>query len=74
MNIDEKEKLLSDFERELPPVRGSVDSEEGKPLGHIVTELPGATSPNYLSASQLYKACKMKPRLNRYWCTNITGI
>ena len=64
--MEEKEKLLSNFERELPPVNDFVNSEEGKPAGHIVTELPSATDPNYPSAAQLYKTCKMKPRINRY--------
>jgi len=66
MNMEEKEKLLSDFARELPPVKVCVDSEEGEPAGHIVTDLLGTPGPNYPSAAELCKECRMKPCVDIY--------
>ena len=74
MNLEEKDKLLSDFARELSPVKVGIDSEEGKPARLIVTDLLGTPGPNYPSTAELYKEYRMKPCVDRYWRTNATGV
>ena len=74
INAVEKEKLLSDLERELPPTMGFDKPKEGKPPENTVAALPCATDHKYPSAAQIYKSCKMKTFVDRFWRTNATGI
>ena len=70
----EKEELLSDLERVLPPIMGFAGPKEGKPLENTVAELPRVTDHKYPSAAQIYKPCKMKTSIDRLWRTNATRI
>ena len=65
-DVVEKDELLSDLERVLPPIMGFAKPKEGKPPENTVAELPCATDNKYPSAAKIYKSCKMKPvRISR---------
>ena len=69
----EKEELLSDLERMLLPIMGFAKPKEGKPPENTVAALP-CTMDHIPSAAQIYKSCKIKTSVDRFWRTNATGI
>ena len=53
---------------------GYANPKEGKPPESVAVKLPCATNNKYPSAAEIYKSCKMKPAVDRFWRTNATGI
>ena len=68
----EKEELLTNLERVLPPVMNLAVPEKGKQPGTTVDTMP-CTMDNIPSAAQIYKSSKMKTNVERFWRTNATG-
>ena len=68
----EKEELLTNLDRVLPPVMNLAVPEKGKQPGTTVDTMP-CTMDNIPSAAQIYKSSKMKTNVERFWRTNATG-
>ena len=68
----EKEELLTNLERVLPPIMDLAAPKKGKPPENNVAAL-SCTMDNIPSAAQIYKSSKMKTNVEQFWRTNATG-